>query len=320
MPTETTDAAAEATDIILDCDPGHDDVVALLLALGSPRIRVLAVTTVAGNQTLEKVTANALGTLALAGAEDVAVHAGCDRPLARELRVAADIHGESGLDGVTLPAPTREPREEHAVDRIIAEVMDRPAGTVTLVPTGPLTNIAAAVRREPRIVERVREVVLMGGACRGGNVTSAAEFNIHVDPEAADVVFRQDWPLTMVGLDATHQAIADDQVVAACAGLGTAVGSAMADLLGAFRRNYRDVQGLVGAPLHDACTIAELIEPGLLQTVAAPVAVELQGEHTTGMTVADLRPQAPSDGTTRVALGLDRDRFWTILLDALARL
>ncbi|WP_050806570.1 nucleoside hydrolase [Nesterenkonia sp. F] len=320
MPTETTDAAAETTDIILDCDPGHDDVVALLLALGSPEIRVLSVTTVAGNQTLEKVTANALATLALAGAEDVDVHAGCQRPLTRELQVAADIHGESGLDGVTLPAPSRAARAEHAVDRIIAEVMDRPASTVTLVPTGPLTNIAAAVRREPRIVERVREVVLMGGACRGGNVTPAAEFNIHVDPEAADVVFDQDWPLTMVGLDATHQAVADEQIVAACAELGTDVGAAMADLLGAFGRNYRAAQGFAAAPLHDACTIAELVEPGLLQTVTAPVAVELHGEHTTGMTVADLRPQAPSGGTTRVALGLDRDRFWAILLDALARL
>ena len=194
-------------DIILDCDPGHDDAVAIILAGGNPAIILLGVTTVGGNQTLPKVTRNALATLRVARLDDVAVYPGCDRPLVRSVEVAEDIHGDSGLDGVELPEPTHGPEDTHAVDFIIDTVMNSEPGTITLVPTGPLTNIAMAARKEPRIVERVREVVLMGGGYHEGNWSAVAEFNIKVDPEAAHIVFNEPWPVTMVGLDLTHQAL-----------------------------------------------------------------------------------------------------------------
>ena len=177
--------------IILDCDPGHDDAVAILLALGNPEIELLGVTTVGGNQSLEKVTYNARAVLEKAHATDVAVYAGCDRPIVRPQEVAASIHGESGLDGVELPVPTRPLEQKHAVNYIVETIMTSEPGTITLVPTGPLTNIAMAVRMEPRIVERVKEVVLMGGGYHVGNWSAVAEFNIKVDPEAAHIVFNE---------------------------------------------------------------------------------------------------------------------------------
>lgn len=201
-----------ARKIILDCDPGHDDAVALILAAGNPEIDLVGVTTVGGNQTLEKVTRNALAVLRVAGHPEIPVHAGCGRPLVREGAVAAHVHGESGLDGVELPEITGEVADGHAVDFIIDTVMSAEPKTITLVPVGPLTNIALAVRKEPRIVERVREVVLMGGGYRTGNCTAVAEFNVHTDPEAAHIVFNEDWPVTMVGLDLTHQALATAEV------------------------------------------------------------------------------------------------------------
>ena len=191
--------------IILDCDPGHDDAVAILLALGNPTIDLLGVTTVGGNQSLDKVTYNARAVLEKAHATDVPVHMGCGRPLIREPEAAATIHGQSGLDGVELPVPSRPLDEGHAVNWIIDTIMSNPPQTITLVPTGPLTNIALAARLEPRIVDRVKEVVLMGGGYHVGNWSAVAEFNVKVDPEAAHIVFNETWPLTMVGLDLTHQ-------------------------------------------------------------------------------------------------------------------
>lgn len=209
------------TSIILDCDPGHDDAMAILLALGNPNIELLGVTTVGGNQSLEKVTYNARATLEMARATHIPVHAGCDRPMVRPLEVAASVHGESGLDGVTLPEPTRPLDEGHAVNWIIDTIMSNEPGTITLVPTGPLTNIAMAVRLEPRIVRRVKEVVLMGGGYHVGNWSAVAEFNIKVDPESAHVVFNEDWPITMVGLDLTHQALCTPEVQAKINAIGT---------------------------------------------------------------------------------------------------
>jgi purine nucleosidase len=310
--------------ILLDCDPGHDDAVALLLAHGSPEIELLAVTTVAGNQTLEKVTRNALAVARVGGITGVPFAAGCTRPLLRTARVAGDIHGDSGLDGPALPDPDPaldvplDPR--HAVDVIIDTVMAHPPGTVTLVPTGPLTNVALAARKEPRIVDRVAEVVLMGGAYARGNRTAVSEFNIGCDPEAAQIVFREPWPVTMVGLDLTHQALATPEVVARIVELDTAPARFVADLLEFFAGTYRTLQGFAAPPVHDPCAVALVIDPEVLTTRRAPLDVELHGELTTGMTVADLRGPEPADCHTRVAVTLDHARFWDLVVDALARL
>jgi purine nucleosidase len=306
--------------IVLDCDPGHDDAIALLLAHGSPEIDLLAVTTVAGNQTLEKVTRNALAVARVGGITGVPFAAGCARPLLRPARVAGDIHGESGLDGPVLPEPeiTLDPR--HAVDLIIDTVLTHPPGTVTLVPTGPLTNIALAVRKEPRIVDRVAEVVLMGGAHGPGNRTPVAEFNIACDPEAAQIVFREPWPLTMVGLDLTHQALATPEVVARIAAPDTAPARFVAEMLAFYASSYAAVHGFPAPPVHDPCAVAFVIDPDVLTTRRAPLDVEVHGTLTAGMTVADLRGPEPADCHTRVAVTLDRDRFWDLVIDALARL
>jgi len=306
--------------IVLDCDPGHDDAVALLLAHGSPDIELLAVTTVAGNATLANVTRNALVTATIGGIHGVPVAAGCTRPLLRTARVAGDIHGESGLDGPVLPEPTVPLDPRHGVDLIIDTVMAHPPGTVTLVPTGPLTNVALAARKEPRIVERVAEVVLMGGAYARGNRTAVSEFNIGCDPEAAQIVFREPWPVTMVGLDLTHQALATPEVVARIVELDTAPARFVADLLEFFAGTYRTLQGFAAPPVHDPCAVAFVIDPEVLTTRRALLDVELHGELTTGMTVADLRGPEPADCHTRVAVTLDHARFWDLVVDALARL
>ena len=306
--------------IVLDCDPGHDDAVALLLAHGNPEIELLAVTTVAGNQTLEKVTRNALSVARVGGVTGVPFAAGCARPLLRPALVAGDIHGESGLDGPVLPEPEIALDPRHAVDLIIDTVLANPPGTVTLVPTGPLTNVALAARKEPRIVERVAEVVLMGGAYGRGNRTPVAEFNILCDPEAAQIVFREPWPLTMVGLDLTHQALATPEVVARIAALDTAAGRFVADLLGFFAGTYRSVHGFAAPPVHDPCAVAFVIDPDVLTTRRAPLDVEVHGSVTAGMTVVDLRGPEPAACPSRVAVTLDRERFWTLVVDALGRL
>ena len=246
--------------------------------------------------------------------------AGGARPLLRPALVAGDIHGESGLDGPDLPEPeiTLDPR--HGVDLIIDTVLAHPAGTVTLVPTGPLTNIALAVRKEPRIVERVAEVVLMGGAYGPGNRTPVSEFNIGCDPEAAQIVFREPWPVTMVGLDLTHQALATPEVVARISALDTAPARFVADLFAFFAGAYRRVHGCAAPPVHDPCAVALVIDPAVLTTRRAPLDVETQGTLTAGMTVADLRGPEPADCRTRVAVTLDQARFWDLVVDALTRL
>lgn len=305
--------------IVLDCDPGHDDAVALLVAHGHPAVELLAVTTVAGNQSLAKVTRNALAVATVGGMTGVPVAAGCPRPLVRAGMVAADIHGESGLDGPRLPEPAFGPDPRHAVDLIIDTVLAEPPGTVTLVPTGPLTNVALAVRKEPRLAQHVAEVVLMGGAHGPGNRTPVAEFNIAVDPEAAQIVFREPWPVTMVGLDLTHQATATPDVVARIAALDTAPARFVAALLEEFGANYERVRGFAAPPVHDPCAVAFVADPGVLTTRRAPLDVELHGALTAGMTVADLRGSEPADCRSRVAVTLDRPRFWDLVVDALAR-
>jgi purine nucleosidase len=308
------------TKIILDCDPGHDDAIALLLAHGSPEIDLLAVTTVVGNQTLEKVTRNALAVAKVAGITGIPFAAGCARPLVRSVEVAPDIHGESGLDGPVLPDPDIEPDARHAVDLIIDTIMANDPGTVTLVPTGGLTNIALAARKEPRIVPRVKEVVLMGGGYHVGNWSATSEFNIIIDPEAAHIVFNETWPLTMVGLDLTHQALATPEVVERIRSIGTGPSRFVEELLEFFGETYLEAQGFEHPPVHDPCAVAYVIDPSVMTTRRVPLDVELSGRLTLGMTVADFRAPAPEDCTTSVAVDLDHDRFWALVVDALERI
>ncbi|TAM71879.1 MAG: nucleoside hydrolase [Microbacteriaceae bacterium] len=306
--------------IILDCDPGHDDAIAMLLAHGSPEIELAAITTVAGNQSLEKVTHNALAVATIAAITDVPIAAGMDRPLVRPRSFAPSIHGESGMDGPALPVPTVRLDERHAVDLIIDTVMSHAPGEITLVPTGPLTNIAMAVRREPRIVERVHEVVLMGGGYATGNWSATAEFNIIVDPEAAHIVFNERWPLTMVGLDLTHQALATPDVVARFSALGTPSSQLVVDLLAFFAKTYRDTQGFDSPPVHDVCAVAYVVDPSVMTVRRAPLDVELTGTLTLGMTVADFRSPTPADCRSQVAVDLDAPRFWDQVVDAVRRI
>lgn len=308
--------------IILDCDPGHDDAVAILLALGNPEIDLVGVTTVGGNQSLDKVTYNARAVLEKAHATHIPVHAGCDRPILRSQEVAASIHGESGLDGVELPVPTRPLEDMHAVNYIIKTIMESDPQTITLVPTGPLTNIALACRLEPRIVERVKEVVLMGGGYHRGNWSAVAEFNIKVDPEAAHIVFNEPWPLTMVGLDLTHQALCTPAVQKRIEEIDTPLAHFVSGLMDSFRKAYQDNQDFQDPPVHDPCTIAYLIDSAVVQTRRCPLDVEIHSELTLGMTVADLRGPEPSakDCHTQVATKLDFDKFWDLVTDAIERI
>src|SRR6266513_5673986 len=307
-----------ARKIILDCDPGHDDAMAILLAHGNPEIELVAITTVAGNQTLDKTSLNARRVCTVAGIRHVPVAAGCDRPLIRELRTAAYIHGESGLDGPSFGEPTVPLDPRHAVDVITESLMDS-SGDITLVPTGPLTNVAMAVRKEPRIVEKVQEIILMGGAYTRGNTTPAAEFNIYADTEAAAVVFTAGWPLTMVGLDLTHQALATPAVLQRISSLGTPVSRVAVPLMEFFRETYRRNSGFDSPPVHDPCAVARVIDPTVMHCVDAFVAVETRGEFSSGMTVTDFSGRlGPTNA--QVATKLDVDRFWDLMVDAIERI
>ena len=308
--------------IILDCDPGHDDTVAIMLALGSEAIDLRGITTIAGNQTVEKTTRNALSVLKMCNREDVPVHMGADRPLVRDIEIAPSIHGESGLelDGFELPAPSREPDAGHAVQYIIDEVMASKPSSLTLVGTGAATNIALACRLEPRIIPRVREVVLMHGGVHIGNWAPVAEFNTLIDPEAADIVFEAEWPLTMVGLNLTHQALVTEEFVQRVASSETELSKFFVSLISYFRRTYKREQDFDNPPIHDPCTIAYLIDPSIVRTRKAPIHIELQGTHTTGMSVADIRPQAPKDCRTQFATTLDHSGFSNLVVDAIRAL
>lgn len=306
--------------IILDCDPGHDDAIALLLAHGNPNIELLAVTTVVGNQTLDKVTRNALSVARIANITNVPFAAGAVRPLVRNIEIAPDIHGDSGLDGPVLPEPTIELDNRHAIDLIIDTIMSHPPKTVTLVPTGGLTNIAMAVRKEPKIAERVKEVVLMGGGYHVGNWSAVAEFNIKIDPEAAHIVFNEKWPLTMVGLDLTHQALATPEVIEKIAAIKTKPAKFVLEMLEFFGKMYKQAQGFTYPPVHDPCAVAYVINPELIKTKRVPVDIELTGTLTLGMTVADFRFPADERCHTQVATELDHTGFWDLIVDSLKRI
>ena len=300
------------TPILLDCDPGHDDAIALLLALASPEVALIGVTTVAGNQTLEKTTANAIRVLDFVGRDDVTVAAGASRPLEREPFVAAYVHGETGLDGPDLPPPQREPMEQHAVEFLAEHV----AGT-TLVAVGPLTNVALLLARHPDA--RPDRLVIMGGSIGLGNVTPAAEFNIWADPEAAAEVFASGLDVTMIGLDVTHDALLRGEHVERLRASGR-TGRMVAELYDFFHRFHAQTYGFAGSPIHDAVAVAHVIRPGLVRTEHRHVAIECGSELTRGRTVVDLWRRTEHETNAHVGVSVDADSFIDLLLERIPTL
>jgi inosine-uridine nucleoside N-ribohydrolase len=306
------------TQVILDCDPGHDDAIALLLALGSPELRLLGVSTVAGNQTLEKTTANAIRVLDHVGRRDITVAAGAGRPLVRELAVAANVHGETGLDGPVLPPPGRPPVPQHAIDWIADTVTASP-DPVTLLATGPLTNVALLLARYPDLGSQLERIVLMGGAIDRGNVTPAAEFNIWVDPEAAHRVFTSGIDLTMVGLDVTHQALMGPEHAHRLRSAGRA-GELVADMFDFYVRFHQREYGIDASPVHDAVAAAYLIDETLLETKHCGVKVDLDSDLSRGRTHVDVRGNMGWEPNCHVAAGIDAERFFELLIARISAL
>ena len=314
-------AMPTARRIIVDTDPGQDDAVAILLALGSPELDILGITAVAGNVSLALTEKNARKVCELAGRTDIKVFAGAVRPLLRDLETAEHVHGKTGLNGPELPEPTMPLQNQHAVDFIVETLMAEPAGTVTLCPLGPLTNVALALIREPRIAARIKEIVLMGGGFfEGGNMTAAAEFNIYVDPHAADLVFRSGVPIVMMPLDVTHKALTTAERIAAIRALGSRVGHATAEMLEFFERFDEEKYGTDGGPLHDPCVIAYLLKPELFGGRLCNVAVETMSELTMGMTVVDWWGVTGRPKNAMVMREVDHLGFFELLVERLGRL
>ena len=303
------------TPIVIDCDPGHDDAIAILLALASPEVELVGITTVAGNQTLDKTTRNALVTLEIAGRGDIPVAAGAEAPLRRDLRTAAQVHGESGLDGPVLPEPSARPVSMHAAD-FLAELIEP---GVVLVPTAPLTNLALMLERHPDVAGRLDRIVWMGGAIAEGNVTPAAEFNAFVDPEAAAVVFGSGIPITMVGLDVTHRALFTRAQAERLRGTGRS-GRFVAELSDFFQAFHERSYRFEGSPIHDAMAVAHVIDPTLLTTSSANVGIETRSELCDGRTVVDLRGVTGREPNAEVGVDVDAPRFLELLVSRLASL
>ncbi|NOX41694.1 MAG: nucleoside hydrolase [Alphaproteobacteria bacterium] len=307
--------------IIIDTDPGQDDAVAILLALASPELEVLGVTAVAGNVPLALTELNARKICELAGRPDMLVFAGCAEPLSRKLVTAEHVHGRTGLDGPVLPAPTMPLQSQHGVDFIIETVRKQPSGTVTLCTLGPLTNIATALQRAPDIADKIQEIILMGGAYfEVGNITPTAEFNIYVDPEAADIVMKSGIPVVMMPLDVTHKALTTRARIDAFRKLGTPVGTAVANLTDFFERFDMEKYGSDGAPLHDPCVIAYLVKPELFKGRNINVEIEITSDLTLGMTVADWWGVTDRSANALFVGDLDADGFYALLAERLARL
>ena len=304
--------------IILDCDPGHDDVFAIWLAAGSPEIDLRAITTVAGNGRLEDTTRNAQIACTVAGI-DVPIAAGADRPLVRELRTAPHIHGDNALGGPVLPEPTVPVYYRSAVE-LIANVVQASDEPVTLVPTGPLTNIAQLLQQRPDVLEKVREIVWMGGSTGRGNMSPYAEFNCYVDPEAADLVVRSGIPFTMVGLNITHQALITAEVLRRIGAVGNQTAAFGVELLRFFCSTYEAFEGMSEGPLHDPLTVALLAQPDVVRSVRSHVDVETKGEFTVGATSVDLLGILDVEPNATVPIELDVDGFWTLLVDAVGAL
>lgn len=309
--------------VVMDCDPGHDDAVALLLAAKSDEIDLRAVTTVAGNQTLAKTTTNALKVLTLANRTDIPVAEGCKDPLFRDFVSEHDVHGDSGLEGPDLDEPAFNTVDEHGVDLIIKTIRksDEP---VYLVPVGPLTNVAMALKKAPDIVNNIERIVLMGGAVEQGNKTPTAEFNIYADAEAAAVVFDADVDRTMVGLDVTRKARYSMERFDEMRMLGSEVAEVVAELFEFYLKFHNQRFGWESVPIHDACAVAEVISPGIVETERARVEIETDGEHTYGQTVCDLqdiwdRTSHPTEPNTDVGLDINKEAFFDLLLSELER-
>lgn len=301
--------------IILDCDPGHDDAIALILALASPELELKAVTTSAGNQTPEKTLRNALRILTLLQRSDIPVAGGAVKPLMRELIIADNVHGESGLDGPELPEPNFAPQQCNAI-ALIAKTLRESAEPVTIVATGPLTNIALLLTSHAELRPKIARIVIMGGAAGLGNWTPAAEFNIYVDPEAAEIVFQSGLPIVMAGLDVTHRAQIMSEDIERFRQLGNPVAAVVADLLDFFMEYHKQEKwGFQGAPLHDPCTIAWLIKPSMFTCVERWVGVETQGKYTQGMTVVDYYGLTNNAPNTTVMMDIDRQAFVDLLVE-----
>ncbi|MBO6900350.1 MAG: nucleoside hydrolase [Rhizobiaceae bacterium] len=307
--------------IIIDTDPGQDDAVAILLALASPELDVVGITAVAGNVPLSLTEKNARRICELAGRPETLVFAGADRPLERKLVTAEHVHGKTGLDGPELPEPAMQLQDRHAVDFIVETLMAAEPGEITLCPLGPLTNIALALQKEPAIAPRIREIVLMGGGFfEGGNITPTAEFNIYVDPLAADIVFRSGVPITMMPLDVTHKALSTAARVEAFRNIGNRVGTAVSEMLSFSERFDEEKYGTDGGPLHDPCVIAWLIRPELFSGRDCNVEIELQSELTLGMTVVDWWRVTGRPKNAHFTKDVDADGFFALITERLAKL
>jgi pyrimidine-specific ribonucleoside hydrolase len=301
--------------LVLDCDPGHDDALALVVALARPELELLAVTTVAGNAGLRETTLNAQRVLALVGREDIPVAAGAAGPLVHPLDVADDVHGESGLDGADLPEPTVPVRPDGAIE-LLRRVLSRAPEPVHLAAVGPLTNIALFVRTHPELVERIASIRIMGGAITEGNMTASAEFNIWQDPQAARIVLECGRPITLMTLDVTHQALFNEADVVRLEALGTRPARVFAGLLRFFTRFHRERYGWDGCPIHDAVAVAHLALPDLVSCAPFRVDVETASELTRGRTVVDLYHQTGRPPNADVGRTIDRERFIDVLIEA----
>ena len=305
--------------LVIDCDPGHDDAVALLLAVGSPQLDLRAVTTTFGNCSVDDATRNAVQILTLAGATDVPVARGAAGGLRGEATLGNYVHGATGLDGPPMPEPGFEIAQEGAV-QLLRRVIESSDEAVTVAATGPITNIARLLLDHPEVKDGIREVIFMGGSTERGNHTPTAEFNTYADPEALDVVLRSGLPVRMVGLNLTHQALATPEVVTRMAGMDHAVGQTCAAWMGFFGASYNRVWDFDAPPVHDPCTIAVLIHPDLIQWRESFVAVELDGRWTRGTTVVDLHRRYPDEQpNAKVAMTLDAARYWDLVIDTIDR-
>ena len=307
--------------LIIDCDPGQDDAVALLLAMAAPEeLELVAVTTVGGNVPLELTQRNARMICDIADRRDMRVFAGCDRPMRRPLHTAEAIHGKTGINGLDVFEPRTPLQNTHAVDFLVGTLLKAEDASITLVPTGPLTNVATAIDRDPRILPKIERIVLMGGAMReGGNRTPSAEFNILVDPDAADIVMRCGRPITQMGLDVTHQVLSTRDRVEKIRALGNPVAAAVAGMLSFFERHDLKKYKSRGAPLHDPCTVAWLLEPELFEVKACNVTVETESELTLGHTAVDFWHVTDRPVNVDWACGVDADGFYDLLIERLAR-
>ncbi len=305
--------------ILIDCDPGQDDAVMLLLALACPReLNILGITAVAGNVPLNLTERNTRIICELAGRLDVPVFAGCEKPLHRKLITAENVHGKTGIDGIDIYRPSLPLQEQHGVDFIIETLLNAENGAVTLVPTGPLTNIGLAMVRQPEILPKIKEIVLMGGAMReGGNTTPCAEFNILVDPEAAQIVMHCGRPLTIVPLDVTHQALVTRERIEQLRGLNSKVGTAIVGMMEFFNRFDSEKYGSGGAPLHDPCTIAYLLKPDLFAGKLCNVEVETESPLTVGHTAVDFWGVTARPKNANWLYQIDADGFFALLIERL---